>query len=135
MAPSSFPLILISICLCYVHTVQCAEDLHDSNGILLDPYHEILHVLNITEDEFTVTKFGDVLEHFTERFKCGDHNESIVSQKTSKDHYCRKVCTVYKCYLNTQGLHELFCFVRSFVRSCNGACERACFSLTADHQL
>lgn len=128
MAPSSFPLILISICLCYVHTVHCAEDLHDSNGILLDPYHEILHVLNITEDEFTVAKFGDVLEHFTERFKCADNNESIVSKKRKllKITIAKTVCTLCKYYFNTYGLHGLFCsFHRSSVRALARASVRA----------
>jgi len=75
----SFPLLSILVCLCCLCFVRSVEEEHDDSG-LVDPFHEILHMLNITEAEFNVEKLEEVVEHFSERFTCGNSVNTIVSR-------------------------------------------------------
>ena len=63
------------VCVCAEeHDDHDAHGHADHGGWTLDPYHEVLSFLNISEEKgFTVDKLDDLLEHLNERLRCEDH--------------------------------------------------------------
>lgn len=61
-----------------IHSTEDTHD-HETTENLVNPYGEILHVLNISTSEFTADRLDEVVEHFSERLTCPSTNQSLVS--------------------------------------------------------
>lgn len=70
--------------------VYTAEEDHDHAGETLDPYHEVLEHFNIlNENEFTVIKFGVLVDEFFERLHCGhdEHEDELDEHEDGEDEH------------------------------------------------
>ena len=70
--------------------VYTAEEDHDHVGETLDPYHEVLEHFNIlNENEFTVIKFGVLVDEFFERLHCGhdEHEDELDEHEDGEDEH------------------------------------------------
>ena len=72
------------------HDAHEHEDEHghaDHGAWTLDPYHEVLRFLNISEEKgFTVDKLDDLLEHLNERLRCEDHEHDEHDEHDEHNH-------------------------------------------------
>ena len=82
---------LAFLCIGFLVSV-CAEDNEDHDHAdhgawILDPYHEVLGFLNVSdENDFTVDKLDDLIEHLNERLQCDDHEDEHEYHEDEHNH-------------------------------------------------
>lgn len=63
--------VVLWICLCLVCYAQHSEDAHEHGSALVDPYHEVLNILNVThEEDFTTQHLDKIAKYFSEHMHC-----------------------------------------------------------------